>query len=430
MAANPPLDPRYFAIGNYEANWAGPYRATTAATQQDLLIIQALSAARNYYWMTVDMASSTVDASSEARIDFGIWMLYYYQAFTALVKNGANAASEKKKRKTSIHESLLRLLNGQLVTFRSMLGLLGVDVTRELTKEAMPSSDKEARLMVPRAQPLELFVSYLWNNAGNEVTNLGTLQAVLRQTQTVDRQHRVIQLQPAAEDELKTGLPNVLFVCYEDRIAACSIDHWSLVLRKSQHRNALRAGRDARFALQQPNEVDEIDTLKEWQAKIWDRWNFVTDRFVLSNANFRKDAEALKLTQAQYNDFVRAMYHADADAQLNLPSSNGGTPLDPTQGFNHLGETGRAFSGAGGDMLAEMSRCWKCRFLHHYRIARPNHAVDDGLERVEEPNQTEWACNQERDCAEDLAHHRCRTLRNSVPSGQDPQQQRFDFLPY
>lgn len=111
----------------------------------------------------------------------------------------------------------------------------------------------------------------------------------------------------------------------------------------------------------------------------------------------------------------------------NDSASTGAVPLDPEDGYNHLGEVGRALRGSGSRMFDEFSRCWKCWFMHHYRIPRPGDPNNDGLE-PEEPKQTRWACNNALDCAEDLCHVRCWKVKIGG-SGEDLDQE-FAFVPY
>jgi hypothetical protein len=52
-------------------------------------------------------------------------------------------------------------------------------------------------------------------------------------------------------------------------------------------------------------------------------------------------------------------------------------------GFNHQAEVGRPFRGSGENMFDETSRCWKCRFIHHYEVGWMEAYLTEGM-RLEE----------------------------------------------
>jgi len=119
------------------------------------------------------------------------------------------------------------------------------------------------------------------------------------------------------------------------------------------------------------------------------------------------------LTNEDYNKIGRAMYKACVYPAL---------PAD--FGFNHLAEVGRPFYGSGENMFDETSRCWKCRFVHHYDVnaglagpvpkAKP--VILPSAVVLENPRLTKLHANGPLGCAEDLVHFQCSQLPAVVPA--------------
>ena len=77
---------------------------------------------------------------------------------------------------------------------------------------------------------------------------------------------------------------------------------------------------------------------------------------------------------------------------------------DPTLGFN---------------MFDEICRCWKCRYLHHYRFNESSPPLT-----IESYRQTALYCNVALSCAEDLVQLQCAQIRPARYVGpNNPNQQ-------
>jgi hypothetical protein len=153
-----------------------------------------------------------------------------------------------------------------------------------------------------------------------------------------------------------TGLPSALFCCLSHvdsggnriLVASCSTDSWGTFLKGTLH--AWRAGRfeigpnrDRLYAAgnEAPRKFEPI------LAKVKANWRGMETRY-----------EQGTLTNEDYNAIGRAMFEDD-----------GVHPALPADfGFNHLAEVGRPFSGSGENIFNEISRCWKCRYVHHYNV--------------------------------------------------------------
>ncbi|KAL8787467.1 MAG: hypothetical protein Q9195_007759 [Heterodermia aff. obscurata] len=397
------------SIGDSKRNWVIPYARTQDATVRDAWLALALSACRNKYWMAIDLASLPLDANTAPRQDLIQWLVYYFRAFTDL--SAKSRETTHRKQQTSISPGLQDLLDSDLRMLRAVLlfldGTLSLDGQSNLT----PDPEKKGYLLLPKAQPLELLIDCVLKSKSN-LQNLGALKDEMLKLDTV---HRQLEL-GIVNQGVKEGLPKVVFVCFDDLIVSCSLDDWSDPAQ--EHRKDLSNARTARFPVQ------EQKTLNYLRDLIAARFGFVEGVLTSQDLTYSIRAGLRILSRQEYNNFVQYMYQETTDIP-NDTSKVEGRPIDHQIGNNHLHEAGRAFHGSGEMMFTEMSRCWKCRFLHHYKTPRPGEVKTTGLE-AEEPTQTTWNPNKALVCAEDLCHVRCKAIRGDQ---YDPQQN-FAIMPY
>jgi hypothetical protein len=235
------------------------------------------------------------------------------------------------------------------------------------------------------------------------------------------------------------GLPVVFFVCMTDRIVGCSGDLWS---EFREFNRACRTRRKARFT---PG--DSKDALEDMELRSNFRFNYIvrwlsgkdpvtgiTDTgSPMRNDHFGELAQEFRLPKAKYNQIVQAMYGESPGNNGPWPplrdGVRGGQKLDSKFGFSHISESGRSFYGQGGRIFTPMSRCWKCRFVFHYKMYRPGTAGagSDGVD-PENPCDTSWVANDPFTCAEDLVHFRCWTKHGGVKP--DTPDQDLIFKPF
>ena len=212
---------------------------------------------------------------------------------------------------------------------------------------------------------------------------------------------------PVKGDE--TGLPSVLFCCLSHvdgngipfLIAGCSTDSWGRSLKRVLH-----IWRDSRFQAGIDRGMLHIaghqasTKFEAVLARIDANWGDVKDRH-----------ENNSLTNEDYNRIGRAVYEDDPALPANF-------------GFNHLAEVARPFCGSGENMFDEISRCWKCRFVHHYDVnAGLAGPVPQGMPVIqpgaivrENPRLTKLHANGPLGCAEDLVHFQCSRLPAVAPT--------------
>lgn len=240
-------------IGGYRKNWANPYNRDRNQINNGMKLNGALAAARNYYWMAIDLADLPLDTAFAKRIYLCKWLFYYFKAFNALLDEGMR---EKLDPSTGIRSALLALLRSQLEMLRIVLVYLGVDLNQSLP------SNVEDHLTLPNAQPLELFINCKHQSAG-ELANLGALKDLMLGTQTVDRQRQIAVLNEGYD----VGLPFTVFVCFTDKIVSCTADIWPMTFR--EHRKSLIKARRERFT------TNEKVNLTDLRNKISTRCSYV-----------------------------------------------------------------------------------------------------------------------------------------------------------
>jgi len=202
-----------------------------------------------------------------------------------------------------------------------------------------------------------------------------------------------------------TGLPSVLFCCLSHvdgngnsiLVTSCSTDSWGPFLKR-----ALHTWRAARFEA-----GPDRDSLHTAGAQASTKFRAILNA---NGVGLKERHEKMALTNEEYNEIGRAVYEDGA-----LPANFG---------FNHLAEVGRPFRGSGKNMFDETSRCWKCRFIHHYDvnagIAGPVYqgmpVIQPGAVVRENPRLTKLHANGPLGCAEDLVHFQCNRLPAVLPT--------------
>ncbi|KAH7028813.1 uncharacterized protein B0I36DRAFT_349805 [Microdochium trichocladiopsis] len=287
-----------------------------------------------------------------------------------------------------------------------------------------PGGDK---WLIPNNQPLELLVNATILKLGPGA-NLDDIKARMLQSSIVGL-HRTGAKMPLV------GLPRVIFICAEHRHSACSADVFG---KLGNMQDAFDVRRTARFG--------DVNDMQVWQRHgahgslcqdVADRFDFVTNWYnVQSGKTYMGRAKESQLSNDEYTELCRNMYDA-----VGAPSDEGkpgGTPLPLKTGYNHRQELGRSFYAASDGsrvMFQEMSRCWKCRFVFHYRMYPGAGEQQTGPNAMvpEDPRQTAFKANESTTkfkCAEDLAHWLCVAASggNCGRQGQDGEQ--FNFPPF
>ena len=206
-----------------------------------------------------------------------------------------------------------------------------------------------------------------------------------------------------------TGLPSILFCCLSHvdgngtpiLVASCSADSWSSSLK-----TVLHTWRNGRF--QAGNDRDRLHTTG---TKAMTRFGAVLARVDADWGEVKDKHGKDSLTNENYNYIGRAVYTDDPELPANF-------------GFNHLAEVGRPFFGSGKNMFDETSRCWNCRFVHHYDVnAGLAGPVPQGMPEIlpsavvlENPRLTKLHANGPLGCAEDLVHFQCNRLPAVLPA--------------
>ncbi|KAK2688576.1 hypothetical protein QWA68_012714 [Fusarium oxysporum] len=390
------------------------YLLSKQAGDRETILNNLRDAASNWFCIAQDLGACALDAGHVNRVQLCTLLRYFHNRASS-VYNHANAVEGGVNKTVSIVAALERL-HTELLALRNALAVLGVDFALDLpTDNALPD-----HWLIPNAQPLELLITCILRSNDAIFPNLLALKNRLVATQ-LRQQHTInTAIQP---ESLKSGLPAVVFVCLTDNTASCSPDYWHSWSRKGKGLTVLKQNRQYRFNDQVHNVRLESETVR-----IKARWKYVNGYFKGKNANFMADAEGRRLSDNAYNGFVEFMYAIIPETEVSQSIVPGGKPIERTLGYNHLGESGRPFSGGaldGTTIFEEISRCWKCRFLHHYDIPRVQ-GNTTGL-TPEDPKTTSWACNEPLNCAEDLCHYRCWRLHGST--GLNPDQE-YAFMPF
>jgi hypothetical protein len=209
-----------------------------------------------------------------------------------------------------------------------------------------------------------------------------------------------------------TGLPAVLFCCLSHvdssgnpiLIASGSTELWGKFLKRALY--AWRAGR-----FQAGTSRDRLFAAGEAASR---KFGLILAKVKADWCGMAAGYEQNTLTDGDYNAIGDAMY-GDDDLCPALPANFG---------LNHLAEVGRSFSGSGEDMFDETSRCWKCRFVHHYNvndgltgpIPQGVPVILPGAVVPENPRLTKLHANGPLTCAEDLVEFQCSQLLAVQPA--------------
>ena len=392
------------AAEGFTLHWANPY--TNAAPNDRLVILEVvLSATTNYYWIALDLLDCSLEPQNAHKIQLRTLLRFFYNGATTTYGTATGLAT------SPAIDILLPRLHRRLSGLAVALLLLGEDLTTPLPRADPNRNDL---WKIPNAQALEILVTAILTSLPKDA-NLGTLKAKMLLTNIVKNQRD--------DGRPGIGLPVVIFVCMTDRIVACSGDQWGVSM--AAFNRISRARRRDRFGnTQWTTMLDYAGT------RVQQRFDYVTAWFRNKDKEFGGRAQKCKLDPREYNDLVECMYKAQPDGPPYAADELGGEGLDRKFGYEHLSESGRSFYGAGNKMFNEMSRCWKCRFIFHYRTRRPGTANEglDGLE-AENPKDTSWICNPPLVCAEDLCHHRCATIGNRHASLKPTQELVFKPFP-
>lgn len=190
-------------------------------------------------------------------------------------------------------------------------------------------------------------------------------------------------------DVWEAGLPFVLFICVSHQpqlIVGTSSPKWFQF--RTLHQKS-REWREQRFA-----NLTTKDYLRTCGGRVQAAFNQM--RVVPRRAKLIRKCRGMKhlVTQSEWLSLENSV-------QQILRESEG------PYAFNHSQEGGRAFVATGPDMFSPMARCWKCRFLHLYRVN--NKGLPDEM-----PYQTSFAANNVLSCAEDLCHHFCSEINQAT----------------
>lgn len=185
------------------------------------------------------------------------------------------------------------------------------------------------------------------------------------------------------------GLPFVLFTClgHQPRlIVGTSSPRWFpfRVLHRS-----VREWREERFA-----NLTTKDYLRNCGGRVQTAFNQMTE--VPRRAKLIRKCRGMKqlVTQDEWLSLENAVRQILRQSQ-------------DSYAFDHSQEDGRSFFATGPDMFKPMARCWKCRFLHLYRVN--SRGLPDEM-----PYQTSFAANNVLSCAEDLCHHFCSEINTGT----------------
>lgn len=215
---------------------------------------------------------------------------------------------------------------------------------------------------------------------------------------------------PPNEKIDSTGLPSILFCCLSHTdpdnngilVASCNADSWGPFLK-----GTLQAWRAGRMAFGPSR--DDLFTAGDEVSRKFER---ILSKVKVDWLGMKDRYERNLLTNDDYNAIGHAVNEEDADAS----GVHKALPYD--FGFNHLAEVGRPFHGSGNNMFDETSRCWKCRFVHHYDvnaglsgyIPESTPVIVPGSVALENPRLTSLHANGPLLCAEDLVHFQCSQL--------------------
>ncbi|KAF2118012.1 hypothetical protein BDV96DRAFT_571265 [Lophiotrema nucula] len=172
------------------------------------------------------------------------------------------------------------------------------------------------------------------------------------------------------------GLPQVLFACIGELnpppssvrhplIATCSNDQWTHL---HTLRGRLNEWRATRYGAKK-------QTLSDKGTKAFNRFNQTVGPYYLTRTTQPVGTRDPQLSNIDYGNIVGFMSNPLPDP--NPPTSDPWSAPYITEdiltkrleigfGIDRTGHAGRSFHGCGNDLFQEMSRCWKCRFLHLY----------------------------------------------------------------
>ena len=392
------------AAEGFTLHWADPY-TNAAPCDRPVLLEDVLSATTNYFWIALDLLDCSLEPQNAQTIQLRTLLRFFYNGATTTYRTATGLAT------TPATDLLLASLHKRLSGLAVALLQLGEDL---LTSLPQADPNRNDLWIIPNAQALEILVTAILKSLPEDA-NLATLKDKMLLTNIVKNQRD--------NGRPGIGLPIVIFVCMTDRIVACSGDQWGISM--AAFNQISRARRRDRFG-----NTKWTTMLDNAGTRVQQRFEYVTRWFRKNDMYFGGRAQNRTLDPRKYNDLVECMYEAGLNHPPYARDELGGEPLDRKFGYEHLSESGRAFYGAGNNMFDEMSRCWKCRFLFHYRTPKPGTANEhsDGLE-AEDPRQTSWICNNPLVCAEDLCHHRCATIGNRHASVNPTQELVFKPFP-
>lgn len=247
----------------------------------------------------------------------------------------------------------------------------------------------------PNRDVVELLVKIKFYGGAAPAT-VGALFDILSQTALAQ-----LQRQHGGGVIWSSGLPAVVFPCLGhslELVVGVSTPTWSGYQKVW---NRVRAWRDGRFA----NPGFAVADIQNAGALVVQKFNdFCVANPVLATT-YRDPALRLQATAAQWNTVINTIFALLFDHGNGAPYA-----------FDHAGELARSFHARGQTIFSPMSRCWKCRFLHLYRV---NDAIVTTVAR-ESPAGTAFAANEPRSCAEDLCHYFCSQLLSGTAAVQLP----------
>ena len=392
-------------VRGYRYYLVEPYLDASKENQY-ILLESLLAACINYFNMALDLEDCQLPEADVERGRLVTLIGHFYRGVQHLHIHITSFSSSIDQETDAILDAILE----RKTALGAVLELLG-------EKQGPPwhSHDSDAH-RIPNAQAFELLVSCVLKTLAANAS-LGGLKTRMMASRVVLSQIEKGSLVPRVRRD--TGLPKIVFVCMKHKLVACSADQWGDLKRLNTE---FRAFRFQRFDAN-PN---EREVLVRRQKSASERLQLVTDWFNSGVTDFKARSKRRMLDKHEYNQLVSCMYATRSYGPAEDGTKEGGRPLGPKFGYDHLRESGRPFHASGEDLFKETARCWKCRFLFQYDIPRPSRPNNTGLS-PEEPTQTPFLWYQELKCAEDLGHFRC-WVASGKPKITDCTN--LDFLPY